>query len=215
LIRLIEFGSSVDLKSRLAMHKSQLLHNRHKSSKLQRHANKYGVADLEFIIIEEINFISKTHLLQIEQYYIDLYKPWFNTNPMASSCLGVKRSKSTKLLYSKIQKNKFVSVETRKKQSEAKKGITPWNKGISCSEVWKINIGLGKTKGLPTKKQLKESLPRKFIHQFDLNMNFIKEWETFIEIQRCLKLNRKMISKYCHKNIPKPYHGSYFKIIIK
>ena len=63
-------GSAIDLMNRWYKHKSQLNKNKHHSIKLQRAWNKYGVDNFKFEIIEECD---KEKLIEIEQYYIDLY----------------------------------------------------------------------------------------------------------------------------------------------
>lgn len=86
-------GSAVKFNLRKNMHLSQLKRNIHHSIKLQRSFNKYGLEKFEFIILEEV---CKGNLISKEQYYIDLhasYKNGYNSQPIANSSLGVKRSK--------------------------------------------------------------------------------------------------------------------------
>lgn len=84
----IYIGSAVSFKSRVSVHISELKKNKHHAKKLQRHFNKYGLADLVFKIIEIIP--NKQSLLVAEQKHLDFYKPYFNSNPTAGSNLGRK-----------------------------------------------------------------------------------------------------------------------------
>lgn len=122
-------GSAIYFKNRWALHLADLRKNQHHSPRLQNHVNKYGVADLEFIILE---LCFPEFLISREQYYLNKLKPFFNINKLANSSLGVKRSKETrdKIRKSKIGKSnptkgikrKKMSDEFRKKRSEYMKG---------------------------------------------------------------------------------------------
>lgn len=134
-------GSAINIQQRWRAHKSDLNLLKHHSIKLQRHFNKYTLNDLEFIVIEECD---KIKLIEKEQYFINNIKPYFNCSPTAGSCLGYKHSKEFILK----QKNRKLSLETRKKISDARKsqiftnesnikrslnlkGRIPWNKGLN------------------------------------------------------------------------------------
>jgi group I intron endonuclease len=87
-------GSTVDFNRRKRQHLSKLRNNKHHSIKLQRAWNKYGEDKFEFIIV----FSSKNinNQIKIEQYFIDLFNPNYNTCKAAGSTLGIKQSKETK-----------------------------------------------------------------------------------------------------------------------
>ena len=89
-------GSTLDFHDRVRRHKNQLNLETHHNIKLQSHVDKYGINDLTFSIVEEINFISKEQVIGREQYYIDTLKPYLNINLIADSSIGVKRSEETK-----------------------------------------------------------------------------------------------------------------------
>ena len=139
----IYIGSSNDINGRWKSHLSELKRNIHHSKRLQNHYNKYGKEDLIFSIILHCEAFE---LLQIEQYYIDFYSPYFNICKKAGNCLGVKHSLETRLKMSNSSKGMKHTEETKRKMSEmamgrkrspesrlkmsiAKKGIIPWNKG--------------------------------------------------------------------------------------
>jgi len=102
-------GSSINISNRWVRHLWDLKKNIHSSSKLQRHFNKYGEADLQFSVLIECD---KEDLIRHEQYFIDEHKPFFNTCKTAGNVLGIKRSE-----------------ETKKKLSMANKGQIPYIKG--------------------------------------------------------------------------------------
>jgi group I intron endonuclease len=77
-------GSTNNFKNRFYRHKSSLKLNKHHSIKLQRTYNKYGLDDLEFIVIENVK--NKKQLFIREQHHIDdknAYHKGFNCRPDA------------------------------------------------------------------------------------------------------------------------------------
>ena len=135
----IYVGSSVDIGRRWKQHLGNIPRPNGHHPKLRDHVRKYGLNDLEFSVIEQFEFISREHLLDREQYYLDTLLPWFNTCPIAKSRLGVGASDETRDKIRKANLNKKVSDKTRTKMSEAQKAIKnkpptawgrgPWNKG--------------------------------------------------------------------------------------
>jgi len=117
----IYIGSSINITKRWKAHINDLKRNVHKSKKLQRHYNKYGVGDFIFSILLECKV---EDLMKNEQCYLDTYRPYFNTCKIAGITLGYKHSEETKL---KMRKPK--SEEHKRKLSKAKQGYVPWNKG--------------------------------------------------------------------------------------
>lgn len=95
-------GSAVDIIRRSKRHLRELARNRHHSSKLQNHYNKYGPVDLQFIWLEECSIPT---LLKWEQFYINLYQPFFNINPVSGSRLGAKHSILSKLRIGKASRS--------------------------------------------------------------------------------------------------------------
>jgi len=106
----VYIGSAVNLSRRIRDHKSCLKVNKHANKKLQHHYNKYGQDDLIFSVIE---FTSKEKLIEKEQYYIDLYSPYFNLCPHAGNSLGCHWT---------------ISEEGRLNMKQAKKGYKPSRK---------------------------------------------------------------------------------------
>ncbi len=89
-------GSTVDFWNRRRQHIQMLKKRDHHSPILQNHANKYGVNDFIYDIVESFIFKSKDHLIRREQHYIDTLKPRLNAKLKANSSLGMKRSEETK-----------------------------------------------------------------------------------------------------------------------
>lgn len=100
-------GSSIDVDFRIKAHKRCLKNNSHRNSYLQNSYNKHGVGAFTYKIIEYVSDVDK--LIEREQYYIDSLgasrsKNGYNINPIAGSCLGVKRSDEYKKKASEIRK---------------------------------------------------------------------------------------------------------------
>lgn len=137
----IYIGSSVVIRKRWRLHLRELKGNRHHSSKLQYHYNKYGEDDLEFSILEECG---KDDLLKTEQKYLDLSHPYFNCCPVAGAA-GLGRAPWNKGKTGLPNKGIPRTEEAKKKMSEARKGIPAWNKGKKCPQL--VGKGTGFQKG--------------------------------------------------------------------
>lgn len=126
-------GSAFVINKRWGLHLSNLKANKHHSIILQNHFNKYGIEDLLFSIIEECG---KNDLMEREQYYIDILKPYFNICQIVGSRLNLKHSEKTKRKISQSHIGIKPDKNTRLKLSIAQIG----NKkalGHKCSEFAK------------------------------------------------------------------------------
>jgi group I intron endonuclease len=145
-------GSAVCISNRWYIHLRLLRLNKHPNRKLQSHFNKYSESDFQFSILL---ICEREDLIKNEQYYIDLYKPFFNNCKIAGSQLGIKRtdefknklrgrhiSEETIKRLSESHKNKVFSKETREKMSKAQVG----NKNV-----------LGSKRSEETKAKLRKS----------------------------------------------------------
>lgn len=112
-------GSSVNINNRFNAHLHKLRNNIHENIKLQRHYNKYGIADLEFSIYM---FLSKSDLINVEQYFIDTLKPYFNIRKIAHNNLGIKWSSEAKERQSKKFLNRTFTEETKLNMSKSHLG---------------------------------------------------------------------------------------------
>lgn len=123
--------SAVDIFQRWRNHLSDLRLNKHHSSKLQNHSNKYGESDLVFSVLLGC---AKEELIKHEQFFIDSINPFFNNCKIAGNSLGFKHSKESRIKISKSligsnRHNKPHSEETKRKLSEYNKNQIPWHKG--------------------------------------------------------------------------------------
>lgn len=156
----VYIGSTKNISLRWSTHLSNLRHNRHANKKLQYHFDKYGIEDLEFSVLVECD---NGKLIELEQYFIDSYKPWFNIRVVAESNLGckfseeVKRKISERLMGNKHTLGFCPSEETRKKQSESRRGRI-----VSEETRKKISeSNMGHTVSLEAREKIRES--RKYI----------------------------------------------------
>lgn len=137
----IYIGRSKNWKGRLHTHKSHLINNRHPNPYLQSAANKYGIENFTFELLEEYDI---EFLCSMEHYWCNLlcsYNREFGyniepTNPNCYKChsketgekisksnMGKKHTKESKKKISDSNKGKILSNEHRKKLSVSKKGI--------------------------------------------------------------------------------------------
>lgn len=112
-------GSSSNIGRRWSGHINTLKQNRHASRFLQAHANKYGISDLVFSILEECQI---RDLITREQYYIDTLNPTINIRRIAESNRGLKASLETLAKLRAAGKGRIQTDECRKKISDANKG---------------------------------------------------------------------------------------------
>lgn len=110
---LVYVGSSGNIRIRWKAHKSQLRHNKHPNSRLQRTWNKYGEKDFIFRVLTYVP--NKDDLFLTEQKFIDKYKAFnekhgFNTSPVAGSQRGMPRTQETKDKISRSNKGKYYGV---------------------------------------------------------------------------------------------------------
>lgn len=87
-------GSAANFKRRKTQHINDLKKGKHHNILLQRHFNKYGINDLEFSIISEVQ--DNKNLITIEQVYIDTTNPKFNICKKAGSLLGNRHNEEFK-----------------------------------------------------------------------------------------------------------------------
>lgn len=111
-------GSGYDLRARLATYyfPSTLTDGRHISNSLL----KYGHVNFSLVILDILgnkNSCSRSDILLREQFYIDLYKPSLNINPVAGSSLGFKHSNESKKLIAEFRRGKPLSDETKARLS--------------------------------------------------------------------------------------------------
>ena len=72
-------GSSVNIQERWQQHLALLRSNKHTSNYLQHSYNKYGEDSLRFKVLAELPPVSEEELRDTEWFFIELYKPQFNS----------------------------------------------------------------------------------------------------------------------------------------
>ena len=133
-------GSSKNIAFRWCIHKTELRHNAHHSRHLQSAWNKYGESLFQFRIL--LLSAPKNNTFY-EQLAFAAMKPEYNACKIAGSPLGVKHTEQTRAKVSAAGKGRIVSAETRKKMSDAQKGIK--RRPLSAEHRKKIGeSGLGR-----------------------------------------------------------------------
>jgi group I intron endonuclease len=122
-------GSTNHFRKRKNNHFILLSKNKHHSIKLQNHYNKYGKDDLVFSIIE---LCLPDYLVVTEDKYLTPL-PYFNINPKADSCRGVKRSKEAN------QKNREWHLG-RKMTEEQRLNMIKSVTGVKRSDEFKMKL---------------------------------------------------------------------------
>lgn len=144
----IYVGNSIDIFHRWRQHLTDLRYKRHKNPKLQAHFNKYGESDLSFCLLLRCD---REQLFEIEQFFIDSYKPWFNACPKVKGVMCERHhteeskrkmslAKKGKPSILKGRKGSKQSEETKRKKSESLKGRPSPMKGRKMSQESKDKI---------------------------------------------------------------------------
>lgn len=185
-------GSSVNVNKRLLHHKNSLNKNKHHSILLQRAFNKYGKENFIFQLVEECKI---EECLKREQIWLDFHQVYnpelgYNiSNNTANPALGIKRTDEFKSKLTNFNKTKWDNMTTEERKNH------PINKNvrkgfkISKSHLEKIkslvHLTINSEKGKATRKlmaaQVNYNNFRKPIYQYDLEGNFIKEWDSIKE----------------------------------
>jgi group I intron endonuclease len=137
-------GSTKNLYKRWEQHLVMLNDNKHHSKKLQRHYNKYGKADFQFTLIVGCDI---NDLISTEQYFIDIYKPYFNGSLKAFNNGGYEQSDAEKqrkreamLGENNPNYGREFSEEHRKRIGEAHKGLAGPMKGRKQTDEAKLKM---------------------------------------------------------------------------
>jgi len=157
----IYIGSAVNIDKRWNIHINELDKNIHSNSYLQNAWNKYGREDFIFLVIENTDR-NKKILIEREQYYLDLEKPYirnigYNIYKTANSPLGYKFSKSQKdnlsLLWKKKYQNGYINPTKGIERSQHSKE----KQSLSMKELYKTKIPewKGKQRNEDTKEKIR------------------------------------------------------------
>jgi group I intron endonuclease len=195
------FGSSIDFKRRVNCYKSQLRLNKYRNPILQSLYNKYGLDNIKFEIVKDN--INEDILTIIEDIWIGANKSLRNDNPKGMNLKNAFRIKC--------------SEETKQRIRESKKGIiTSWNKGIPMPQAQKdllskvkkakchkmpneikLKLSLA-TKGRPKSEEWKKKISIPII-QYNLNNEFIKEWDSAKSIGEFFNVDSTTFIRCCKK----------------
>ena len=77
-------GSTKDLHSRIRDHLNLINRKQHKNKKLENSFYKYGKDNFSIHVLQICKNINKEKLLEIEQYWLDLLKPYYNLSSKAT-----------------------------------------------------------------------------------------------------------------------------------
>lgn len=193
----IYIGRSNDIRDRLTKHKSKLRGNRHPNEHLQNSWNKYGEENFIFEILEEypIELIPSMELYWANLLNVHNRDYGYNKEPIIPIDGIKKHSDETKEKLRLANIGKKATTETRNKLSIV--GKKPKN----FSDAYRKKLSDRMKIAIKTPKFLKfyESKKKK-IMQFDLNENFIREWDSIKEAAETLNLCKSRISVVCRYN---------------
>jgi group I intron endonuclease len=117
-----ERKGKIGFARRFSNHINDIKNKKHSAKYLQNICTKYGIDGLFMKIVE---ITTPDQAIIREQFYIETLKPRLNTNKIATSCLGIKRSIETRNKLSKILKGRKITEEQSRQRSERMKGIRP------------------------------------------------------------------------------------------
>lgn len=126
-------GSSVNIESRWANHRSQLKHGKHHSPALQRSWDKYGVDVFEWNVLIECQ---ECDVISIEQSEIE-NKSEYNIVPVAGRNSGYRWTEEQKMAHSESKKEYFSIPANREKldKNRSKHNTDEVRKSISVGTI--------------------------------------------------------------------------------
>jgi len=151
-----------------------------KGSRKAAHKRKFG-KQIEYTYIDEVLSLNKIHWKPLETFWIQQFKQWdfkiLNENEGGGGPEFISEEVKRKISINNTGKPK--SKEHCNKISQSKKGCKVWSKGKKfskehCEKISKNSAGKSK----PSSSYLNNQHSAKSIFQYDLNLNFIKEWSS-------------------------------------
>lgn len=158
----IYIGSSKNILNRWWSHKTELNNKSHRNIHLQRAWNKHGE---QSFIIEVVELVMTSILLEREQYWLDKLKPFgkngFNIAQNAERpTLGIKLSNEHRAKISAAQKGRKHSAEVIEKRAAKRRGVpnpksgaariglkqsdeTKHKRALSCSKKYIVTNPIG------------------------------------------------------------------------
>jgi hypothetical protein len=168
-----------------------------------RHKNTYG-NNITFSFIDEINSLKPENWKPLESYWIEQFRQW------GFEVLNKNNGGGGPSFYSKESRSKMSTIKKGYKHTEMSKQKMRKPK----SEKHKINLKKPKSKEWCEKLSKRRlggvGYNKKPIIQYDLEGNFIKEWESQYDASISLNINHKSINN-CSKNRTKTAGGFIWK----
>lgn len=178
----VYIGSSIDIRSRKATHFNSLKNKKHPNRKLQNHCNKYGLKDFIFTIITTCD--AET-LIEKEQYFIDVYNPYFNLRPNADNNCGV--------ICSEEKKEKLRKANLGKKHREESKQKC---RNYKHTEEARQKISDALRKRTPTEKMIQKLKERKSVKVIDISTGII--YDSIIMAANSIGMKRRTLENMLH-----------------
>lgn len=178
-------GQSVNIRERLYGHKYDLKSGKHNNLHLQSAVNKYGLENFSF---EALALCDECELDDLERFYIAKYHTMnrkFGYNVEEGGHYGRHRAPETIEKMRRANLGKKLSEETRKKMSENSKR----HADQARESIRKNSYTWGKRGG--------ECPFAKPVIQYDLDGNFIKEWDCIQDASQTLHIKDANISRVC------------------
>jgi len=142
-------GKSENIHARFAQHKCELKYNRHQNFHLQLSVNKYNIKNFTFEILEIVTNINE--LGKREGFWVDRLKCLNRKFGYNKDDIDINTGKrivsiETRKKLSENKKGKTASEISKRRMSESRKGRISWNTGIKFTEYQKRNLSQSKKK---------------------------------------------------------------------
>lgn len=179
-------GRAVNLRKRWTQHKHHLRAGTHHSPKLQRSWSKHGEAAFKFVPLA-VHIDEEAALVELEQHYMDRYKPAYNCSPSSKTNRGVKYSAEARARMSIAQKGRVITETARAKIAESLRGrrmpqevrdrIGRGNKGKKVSSLTRAKLRDARLKNGTARLYHafgREQTLGQWAHEFGLNHSTLK-----------------------------------------
>lgn len=173
-------GASKNVFFRKREHRNKFskLNKKNSNSLLYIAMRKYGIENFNFEFLEKCDL---NELDEREKYYIKLFHPAYNQTPGGKGGHLNKPEKFNEIV-NDLKEDKMTMKEIAKKYGYCPETIQSINAGKTWNEE-----GLKYPIRKHDQKKLSRQLHSKRIYQFDLEGNFIKEWNSPLEFGEFIK----------------------------
>ena len=198
-------GQTINPEDRFKSHIYYAI-NKKDNNRFHNALRKYGLENWVYCVLEDN--VLRENLNMMETDWIEYYDSFYSGyNMTTGGDTNVIISEETRKRLSEARKGKHPTEETRRKLSELRKGRTPWNKGKLGQIAWnkgkhpteetrkrmseshkgkktwncgKINVYSDEAKRKISKARSKNKL----INKYDLEGNFIKQYECLYDAKK-------------------------------